>query len=57
MEGFRVTEGELDAQMLALFDRLRVEDDDFRHGFREELRKATNWDLNGSTVRDVELQK
>jgi len=53
----RFTEGELDTQMLALFDKLRVEDDEFRQTFREQLRKTTNWDLNGSTMNDVELQK
>ncbi len=42
--------------MLALFDKLRVEDAEFRDTFREQLRKATNWDLNGSIERDVELQ-
>ena len=52
----RLTEGELDAQMLALFDKLRVEDAEFRDTFREQLRKATNWDLDGSIERDVELQ-
>jgi site-specific DNA recombinase len=42
--------------MLALFDKLRVEDAEFRDTFREQLRKATNWDLDGSIERDVELQ-
>lgn len=36
----RLTENELDAQMLAIFDTLRVEDAEFRDTFREELRKA-----------------
>jgi len=38
----RLTECDLDAQMLALFKRLQVEDDAFRQSFREELRKTTN---------------
>lgn len=45
----RLTEAEIDLQMLALFDKLRVEDEEFRNTFREELRKATNWDLAGSS--------
>ena len=52
----RLTEGELDAQMLALFDKLRVGDDEFRDTFREELRKATNWDQRSSAARAKELQ-
>ena len=53
----RLTEGEFDSQTLALFDRLRVEDDNFRQTFREELRKAINWDLCTSSVEDVDLKK
>jgi hypothetical protein len=53
----RLTEAEIDVQMLALFDKLRVEDDDFRHLFREELRKTTNWDLAGSSKDDDTLKK
>ena len=53
----RLTEAEIDAQMLALFDKLRVEDDVFRNTFREELRKATNWDLAGSSKDDDSLKK
>lgn len=44
----RLTENELDAQMLAIFDNLRVEDDEFRIRFWEELRQATNWDQRSS---------
>jgi hypothetical protein len=47
----RLTEGELDAQMIGLFDRLRVEDSEFRQTFRQELRKATNWDQRISAER------
>ena len=53
----RLTEGELDAQMLALFDKLRVEDAEFRDTFREQLRKATNWDQRSSAARAKELQE
>lgn len=52
----RLTEGELDAQMLALFDKLRVGDDEFRDTFREELRKATNWDPGRSSLEDGDLK-
>src|SRR5690606_12812945 len=47
----RLTENELDAQMLAIFDTLRVEDDEFRIRFREELRQATNWDERSSASK------
>ena len=53
----RLTEGELDAQMLALFDKLRVEDAEFRDTFREQLRMATNWELGRSSQEDSELKK
>ena len=52
----RLTEGELDAQMLALFDKLRVEDAEFRDTFREQLRKATNWDERSSAANAKRLQ-
>lgn len=47
----RLTEAEIDVQMLALFDRLRVEGGEFRNTFREELRKATNWDERSSATQ------
>lgn len=53
----RLTEAELDVQMLALFDKLRVEDDEFRNTFREELRKATNRDQRSSASKAKELQE
>jgi site-specific DNA recombinase len=53
----RLTEAEIDEQLLALFDQMRVEDEDFRNTFREELRKATNWDLGTETKTDAELKK
>ena len=52
----RLTEAEIDVQMLALFDKLRVEDEEFRDTFREQLRKATNWDQRSSASRARELQ-
>ncbi len=52
-----VTEGDLDAQMRSLFDKLRVEDAEFRDTFREQLRKATNWELGRSSQEDSELKK
>ena len=39
----RLTESELGAQMLAIFDSPRVEDVGFRDLLREQLRQATNW--------------
>jgi hypothetical protein len=53
----RLTENELDFQMLPIFDSLRVEDDEFRNLFREQLRQATNWDEHCSAAKAKELQK
>lgn len=53
---YRVTEKQLDSQMLAVYETLRVEDADFRDTFREELRKCTNWDQESSIARVEELQ-
>ena len=53
----RMTEAELDEQMLALFDRLRVESDEFRAEFREGLRQMTNWDLGGAAAREEEMKR
>ncbi|WDI43702.1 recombinase family protein [Bremerella sp. P1] len=53
----RLTEKELDAQMLVIFDSLRVEDDDFRELIREELRQATNWDERASARKAKQLQE
>ena len=52
----RLTERELDSQMLAIFDSLRVEDAEFRDTFSEELRKCTNWDERSSATRAQQLQ-
>ena len=53
----RLTENELDSQMLAIFDTLRVEDAEFRDLFREQLRQATNWDQRTSAERAKALQQ
>ena len=52
----RLTENQLDSQMLAIFDTLRVEDEEFRDTFREQLRQATNWDERSSANRAKQLQ-
>ena len=43
--------------MLEIFDSLRVQDDEFRNLFREQLREATNWDERCSAARAKELQE
>ena len=53
----RLTENQLDSQMLEIFDSLRVQDDEFRNLFREQLREATNWDERCSAARAKELQE
>jgi hypothetical protein len=52
-----MTEAELGEQMLALFDSLRVESDEFREEFREGLRKSANWDLGGARKRGDDLRQ
>lgn len=52
----RLTENELDAQMLAIFDTLRVEDAEFRDLFREQLRQATNWEFGQASKEDGNLK-
>jgi len=52
----RMTETEFDEQMLAFFDKSRVEDDGFRQTFGEELRKTTNWDERSSAQKAKQLQ-
>jgi len=52
----RMTEAEFDEQMLALFDSLRVESDEFRDEFREGLRKSTNWDQQSARAKAEGLQ-
>lgn len=53
----RMTEGEFDEQILALFDKLRVESDEFREEFREGLRQMTNWDQNAAMEQAKRLQE
>lgn len=53
----RLTEKELDGQMLVLFDKLRVEDAEFRDLFREQLRQATNWDQDSAMSKAAKLQE
>ncbi|QGJ68646.1 Resolvase [Planctomycetales bacterium 10988] len=53
----RLTERQLDSKMLAIFDSLRVEDDEFRDLFREQLRQAANWDERSSAARAKQLQE
>ena len=53
----RLTERQLDSQMLAIFDSLRVEDDEFRDTFREQLRQATNWDQDSAISKVAQLQE
>jgi site-specific DNA recombinase len=52
----RLTENELDSQMLAIFDTLRIEDAEFRDIFREQLRKATNWEFAKASKEDGDLK-
>lgn len=52
----RLTEKQLDSQMLAIFDTLRVEDAEFRDLFREQLRQATNWDQDSAISKVAKLQ-
>ena len=53
----RLTENKLDQQMLSIFDSLRVEDDEFRDLFREQLRQATNWDQDSAISKVAQLQE
>ena len=52
----RLTEKQLDSQMLAIFDTLRVEDAEFRDLFREQLRQATNWEFAEASKEDRDLK-
>ncbi len=53
----RMTEIELDEQMLALFKKLRVESDEFRQEFREGLRQMTGEELRLARLRDDEIKR
>ena len=52
----RLTEADLDSQMLDIFDSLRVDDDGFRETIREELRQAVNWDQESAITNAKALQ-
>lgn len=53
----RLTEKDLDSQMLVFFDSLRVKDSEFRDMFREQLRQATNWDQECAISKVAQLQE
>lgn len=53
----RMAESELDQQMLALFDSLRVESDEVREEFREGLRSLTNEELRLAKLQDDEIHQ
>jgi site-specific DNA recombinase len=51
----RVSEHDLDRQLLAIFDRMRIGDDDVRRFFEDELRKRTKEEQQESRGRRAEL--
>jgi site-specific DNA recombinase len=53
----RVTEAELDRQVLAIFDRMRIEDETVRDWFREVLRSQTADAQQESRAQRAELQR
>ena len=53
----RMAESELDEQMLALFDSMCVESDEFREEFREGLRSLTNEELRLAKLQDDEIHQ
>jgi hypothetical protein len=53
----RLTENDLDQQMLSNFDSIRVEDDEFRDLFRQQLRQATNWEFAQANQEDGNIKK
>ena len=53
----RVREQELDKQILALFDRLRIQDDNVRHWFRRVLQAKTRKGQKHSAEQRVELTR
>lgn len=53
----RLKEAQVEAQVFALFDSLRVEDDEFRHAIREELRKDSNGGQNATVARVKQSQQ
>jgi site-specific DNA recombinase len=53
----RVTEAELDRQMLAIFDRMRIEDESVREWFRTVLASQTRDAQQDSRAQRSELQR
>ena len=53
----RLTEKELDNQLLEAFKTMRIDDDEFRDKFREAFRQTTNSDQRASAQRAKELQQ
>jgi site-specific DNA recombinase len=53
----RLTEAELDSQMLALFDTLRIPDEEVRDWFRDVLRAKTKFVQQESAEKLTELQR
>jgi site-specific DNA recombinase len=52
-----VTEAELDRQVLAIFDRMRIEDESVREWFRQVLRSQTADAQRESGQQRAELQR
>ncbi len=53
----RLTESDLDEQVLALFDKLRIEDEKVRHWFARVLRERTQGEQQESRERVAELNR
>jgi site-specific DNA recombinase len=53
----RVTEADLDRQVLAIFDRMRIEDESVREWFRQVLRSQTADAQQDSLAQRAELQR
>jgi site-specific DNA recombinase len=53
----RVGEGELDKQMLAIFDKMRIEDESVREWFVTVLRSKTQDTMEESRAQRLELER
>jgi site-specific DNA recombinase len=53
----RLKEAQVESQVFALFDSLRVEDDEFRQTFGSELRKASNGGHDDAVAQAKERQR
>jgi len=53
----RVTEADIDRQVLSLFDKIRIEDDGIRDWFREVLKSQTQDRQQESLTQQAELQR